>query len=133
MRVLVTEGRFGDADPLITRLRAGGCEVSVCHYRAGICQALAPGGRCPLDHPGGVALTVDVRGPGADLTAREFGVICALRERVPVAVVPAGPGGETEAPAGLEGRVTVTTADEVVDACTSALRTAASRAGTPSE
>ncbi|HEX9335925.1 MAG TPA: hypothetical protein VF892_08560 [Pseudonocardiaceae bacterium] len=118
MHVLLTEAQFGDADELAERLRAVGCHVSGCHRRTGICRALAPGGICPLDGADPVDLVVDARTPDPELTAREFGVVCALRARVPVAIVPAGAG----VPAGLESRVLVLTQDELVEVCRETVR-----------
>ncbi|HEX9336281.1 MAG TPA: hypothetical protein VF892_10360 [Pseudonocardiaceae bacterium] len=116
MHVLLTEALFGDADELAERLRAVGCQVSGCHRRAGVCQALAPAGICPLDGANPVDLVVDVRTPNPELTAREFGVVCALRARLPVAIVPAG-DSEPVVPPGLENRVLVMSRDELIEVC----------------
>ena len=125
MRVLVTESRFGDADGLVDRLRATGCQVSVCHSGSGVCQALAPGRCCPLDFPDAVALAVDVRSTEPELSAREFGVVCAIRSGIQVVAVPAEPGLPVTAPDGLASRVRVVSADRLVDTCDHALRTEA--------
>ena len=116
MHVLITETLFGDADRLATRLRETGCRVSRCHGTAGVCQALAPGGRCPLDGPEPVDLVVDVRTPLDELTAREFGVICGIRARVPAAAVSVT-GIRPHLPPGLSGRVAATTEEELIRAC----------------
>lgn len=123
MRVLVTESRFGDADDLVDRLRATGCQVSVCHGVSGICQALAPGRCCPLDSPDGVALAVDVRSTDPELSAREFGTVCAIRSGIQVVAVPAEPALPVVVPDGLTSRVRVVSADRLVDTCDHALRT----------
>ncbi|GAB3490082.1 hypothetical protein [Amycolatopsis cihanbeyliensis] len=127
MHVLVTEAAFGDGDELVARLRAEGCTVSTCHSSSGICRALAPGAGCPLDGPKPVALMVDVRSAGPELTAREFGVVCAVRAGLQVALVPAEPGLPMPVPPGLRNRTTVATADQLADACHHALRTEAGR------
>ncbi|PXY22310.1 hypothetical protein [Prauserella muralis] len=105
MHVLVTEAYFGDSAGTVRRLREAGCRVSTCHTEAGLCKALAPGSRCPLDVLDGVDLLVDVRSVGDELTAREFGTVCAVRARVPVVVVGADPDRRPTLPIGLESRV----------------------------
>jgi hypothetical protein len=116
MHVLVTEAQFGDADPLAERLRQIGCRVSRCHNSAGICQALAPGGRCPLDGADPIDLVVDVRPPVSDLTAREFGAICGIRARIPVAATGVN-GTRPHLPPGLDLRVVATTEHDLIDSC----------------
>ncbi|MFG1643577.1 hypothetical protein ACGFMK_25055 [Amycolatopsis sp. NPDC049252] len=112
MHVLLTEASFGDADFLVQPLWDTGCLVSRCHSRAGLCRALAPGAMCPLDEPFAQPdLVVDVRGQGPDLTAREYGVVCAIRDHVPIALVSPDPDVRAEIPAGLENRVTVIDVD----------------------
>ncbi|MGX7829594.1 hypothetical protein ACTG9Q_31340 [Actinokineospora sp. 24-640] len=107
--VLLTEARFGDAEPVAARLRETGAQVSTCHGDSGLCRALAPGSSCPLDgRVDRVDLVVDVRGTDEELTVREYGVVCALRAGRPVFVVEADPLVEPAAPAGLTARVTVT-------------------------
>ncbi|MFC5286751.1 hypothetical protein ACFPM7_06785 [Actinokineospora guangxiensis] len=115
--VLVTEARFGDADPVADRLRAAGARVSTCHSSSGTCRALAPGQRCPLDVRGDpVDLVVDVRDADEELTVREYGVVCGLRAGKAVFVVGAHPLVPPSAPTGLARRVTVTSADSLADA-----------------
>jgi hypothetical protein len=126
MHVLLTEAMFGDADELAEQLRAIGCRVSRCHSRAGICRALASGGVCPLDHLDPVDLMVDVRSPILELTAREFGVVCALRVRMPVAIVPVGDGVPT-VPPGLERRTIAVTREQLLRACREAVERHPSR------
>ncbi|WP_370962579.1 hypothetical protein [Amycolatopsis sp. cg9] len=123
MHVLLTESSFGDADFLVQPLRDAGCQVSRCHSRAGLCRALAPGGRCPLDEPFAQPdLVVDVRGQGPELTAREYGVVCAVRDHVPVALVSPDPAVRAEIPDGLENRVTVIDVDGLLATCRAASR-----------
>lgn len=123
MHVLLTEASFGDADFLVQPLRDTGCLVSRCHSRAGLCRALAPGGCCPLDEPFAQPdLVVDVRGQGPDLTAREYGVVCAIRDHVPIALVSPDPDVRAEIPAGLENRVTVIDVDGLLATCKAASR-----------
>ncbi|WIY00428.1 hypothetical protein QRX60_41275 [Amycolatopsis mongoliensis] len=123
MHVLLTEASFGDADFLVQPLRDAGCLVSRCHSRAGLCRALAPGGRCPLDEPFAQPdLVVDVRGQGPELTAREYGVVCGIRDNVPVALVSPDPDVRAEVPPGLENRVTVIDVDGLLATCRAAGR-----------
>lgn len=123
MHVLLTEASFGDADFLVQPLRDAGCLVSRCHSRAGLCRALAVGGHCPLDEPFAQPdLVVDVRGQEAGLTAREFGVVCAVRDHVPVALVSPDPDVRAEVPPGLENRVTVIDVDGLLATCRAAAR-----------
>jgi hypothetical protein len=114
MRVQMTEATFGESAPVAAALRAAGHEVTACHGDTGICLALQPGRRCPLDTVASVDLMVDVRGQEPELTAREFGVVCALRDRVPVAVIGADPTVPPAVPAGIASRVTVTTLNELL-------------------
>ena len=121
MHVLLTESSFGDSDFLLQPLRDAGCLVRRCHSRAGLCRALAVGGRCPLDEPFAQPdLVIDVRGQGTELTAREFGVVCAVRAHVPVALVSPDPDVRAEVPPGLENRVTVTDVDGLLATCRAA-------------
>jgi hypothetical protein len=71
-------------------LREAGHEVSTCHDRSGS-QAPRSGRHCPLDSGTPVDLVADVRGQEPDLTAREFGVVCAVRDLVQVAVIGVDP------------------------------------------
>jgi hypothetical protein len=123
MHVLLTEASFGDADFLVQPLRDAGCLVSRCHTRSGLCRALAPGSRCPLDEPFAQPdLVVDVRGQVGELTAREFGVVCGVRDHVPVALVSPDPDVPAAIPAGLEQRVTVIDVDGLPATCRAATR-----------
>lgn len=129
MHVLVTESTFGESTRTAASLRALGCRVSTCHSTVGICRAFAPGDRCPLDGGRPVDLVVDVRDQSAQVTAREYGVVCGTRARLPVVLVSADPQVPVLIPAGLESRVTGTTVDGLLSACgqAEALR------GTPSD
>lgn len=129
MRVLLTEAVFGDSDEVAKALRQSGCRVSPCHVRSGICRAFSPGGNCPFDEADPPDLAVDVRSPEAELTAREFGVVCALRARVPVVVTPVPGSCGPLVPPGLEQRVTVATQEDLLGACQGFLRTRAAGAG----
>jgi hypothetical protein len=118
MHVLLTEAKFGDADPLYEPLRDTGSRVSRCHWRGGVCRALAPALTCPLDDAADPpTLVVDVRDGGAEVTAREFGIVCALRAQVPVVLVPSVPGVPATAPAGLTSRVLVTDVESLLATC----------------
>ena len=121
MHVLITEARFGDADDVVTSLRGAGCHVTRCHERVGICRALAPGGHCPLDGRDHVDLVVDVRARLPELTAREYGAVCAVRARIPLAIVSAT-GEVPVVPPGLEHRAAAVTKAELVGACRVAMR-----------
>ncbi|MFD2468685.1 hypothetical protein [Amycolatopsis silviterrae] len=121
MHVLLTEAKFGDCDALSKPLRDNGCRVSRCHSREGVCLAIAPGASCPLDDRADPpVLAVDVRAAGDEITAREFGVVCALRAQVPVALVPPAPGLPVAAPAGLADRVTVSEVESLLTTCRAA-------------
>ncbi|HVV19872.1 MAG TPA: hypothetical protein VHF06_10585 [Pseudonocardiaceae bacterium] len=117
MHVVVTEAAFGESASVVDALRAAGHQVSACHDRSGLCQALRPGRRCPLDRGAPADLMVDVRGQEPELTAREFGVVCAVRERVPVAVVGVDPLVPPRVPEGLRSHVTVATVAGLLRAC----------------
>ncbi|MEQ0557992.1 hypothetical protein ABJI51_02830 [Amycolatopsis sp. NEAU-NG30] len=123
MHVLLTEASFGDADFLVQPLRDAGCLVSRCHTRAGLCRALAPGACCPLDEPFAQPdLVVGVRGQEPELTAREYGVVCGVRDRVPVALVSPDPDVRPEVPPGLANRVTVIDVEGLLATCRAASR-----------
>jgi hypothetical protein len=117
MYVVMAEASFGESTVVVQALREAGQYVSTCHEWSGVCQALRPGRRCPLDYERPVDLMVDVRGREPELTAREYGVVCALRERVPVVVVGVDPMVPPRVPDGLESWVTVESLDSVVAAC----------------
>lgn len=121
MHVLVTEQSFGDADALVADLREIGCRVSSCHVETGLCRALAPGRRCPFDESDPPELVVDVRGYEESLGAREYGVVCGIRQNRAVVLVEPSPGVPVAVPGGLENRVTVTSAEKLLDACRSGL------------
>lgn len=138
MHTLVTESSFGESTRIVASLRALGCRVSTCHSTVGICRAFAPGDRCPLDGGRPVDLVVDVRDQSAQLTAREYGVVCGTRARLPVVLVSDDPEVPVLVPAGLESRVTSTSADGLLSACGQAValrgaapdRTGGGRSGT---
>lgn len=121
MHVLVTESSFGESARLAASLRSSGCQVSTCHSTVGICRAFAPGDRCPLDGGRPVDLVVDVRDQSDDLTAREYGVVCGTRARLPVVLVSVDSAVPVLVPAGLESRVTGTTVDRLLSACGDAM------------
>jgi len=123
MRVLVTEAMFDESRAVVTALRDLGCRVSPCHGRSGVCRALAPGGICPLDEDDRPDLAVDVRAAEPGLTAREFGVVCALRARVPVVMTTAGNTDAPIVPPGFEHRVAACSPEDLFDACQGFLRT----------
>ncbi|WP_199434663.1 hypothetical protein [Qaidamihabitans albus] len=131
MHVLVTEARFGDAAATARELREFGCEVSTCHTEIGLCKALAPGSRCPLDLVAGVDLMVDVRSADEVLTAREFGTVCAVRARVPVVVVDADPDRWPTLPIGLENRAAAIRGRRLAATCGSWMRARRMSGGEP--
>lgn len=122
MHVLVTEAAFGESASVVEALRAAGHLVSTCHEQSGVCRALRPGRRCPLDGGVPVDLMVDVRGQEPDVTAREFGVVCAVRDRLPVVVVGVDPAVPPRIPTGLKSWATGTTLDRLLLACADAGR-----------
>lgn len=121
MHVLITEARFDDAQEVAERLHDAGCHVTRCHDRVGICRALAPAGHCPLDNREPVDLVVDVRAASPELTAREYGAVCAVRARIPLAIVSATDELPV-VPPGLERRAAAVTRTELLDACRTAMR-----------
>lgn len=125
MRILVTEATFDESREIAAALRDLGCRVSPCHVRSGVCRALAPGGTCPLDEADRPDLAVDVRGAEPGLTAREFGVVCALRKRVPVVMTTARDTGGPVVPPGFEDRVTACPPEDLFEACRGFLRSRA--------
>jgi hypothetical protein len=138
MHVLVTESAFGESTRMVASLRRLDCQVSTCHGTVGICRAFAPGDRCPLDGGHPVDLVIDVRDQSAQLTAREYGVVCGTRARLPVVLVSTTPEVPVCVPAGLESRVTGATEDSVLSTCGQAVsfrgagpdRTGGGRSGT---
>ncbi|MFI7117393.1 hypothetical protein [Amycolatopsis sp. NPDC049868] len=125
MRILLTEATFDESREVAATLRNLGCRVSPCHVRAGLCRALSPGGTCPLDEADAPDLAVDVRGAEPGLTAREFGVVCALRARVPVVMTTTEDTDGPVVPPGLEHRVTACPPKDLFEACRGFLRTRA--------
>ncbi|HEX5115128.1 MAG TPA: hypothetical protein VFW65_08015 [Pseudonocardiaceae bacterium] len=72
MRVQVTEAMFGESAPVQAALRAAGHDVIACHGDTGLCLALQPGRRCPLD----LLTSVDLMVGGSLVTScrtRRFG------------------------------------------------------------
>lgn len=121
MHVLITETQFGDADEVAGLLHGAGCHVTRCHDRAGICRALGPGRRCPLDGRDPIDLMVDVREPLAELTAREYGAVRAVRARIPLAIVSVT-DGPAMVPDGLAHWATAVNRAELLDTCRAAMR-----------
>jgi hypothetical protein len=118
----------GDAHPLIEQmLTSAGYELRRCVEQGDApfpCAAMIPGGRgCPLDD-GLVDVALDVRDhPWPQPTAREVGVRCALRERVPLAVI----GRSAFSPFGELADVTVEGDSEPVAACERAIESSLER------
>jgi hypothetical protein len=87
MRILVMESETGIATPYEQELVEAGHEVVRCHEPgapAFPCAGVTDHEACPLEH-GAVDVALLVRDPIAERpTARESGVACALRARVPV-------------------------------------------------
>jgi len=118
MHILVTEAHFGDSTRLVERLRALGVEVTNCHDKVGYCRVLQPGGRCPLEaFTVNIDLVVDVRGSSEDLTAREYGAVCAVRAMRPVWIVPADPSVPAVVPAGLRSHAIAATEEQLLVLC----------------
>ncbi|HEY2724880.1 MAG TPA: hypothetical protein VGI84_09355 [Pseudonocardiaceae bacterium] len=117
MHVLVTEAIFGESDTAVAELRAMGHQVSTCHGDGGMCRAVSEGTGCPLDDSRPVDLVVDVRGFQPDLTAREFGAVCAIRAGVPVALVSTVAHQRACFPAELAHRAWSYSADQLSEAC----------------
>ncbi|QGG96469.1 hypothetical protein [Actinomarinicola tropica] len=88
MRVLVVEEVPGDGAAARQALVAAGHEVTSCHDNGSSfpCRGLMPEATCPLEGDG-VDVALLVRSlPGSQPTAREDGVRCALRRKVPLAL-----------------------------------------------
>lgn len=112
MRIMVTEDVPGAGAAVARQLAGAGHEVVRCHEggHGGLCVGLASQETCPLD-AGVLDVAVAVRESEPDLTAQEHGLLCALRRRVPVAVV-------TEAPVTPLGTLAVRIASsDVAEAC----------------
>lgn len=132
MHVLVTESMFGDADTAHEKLRAHGHEVSTCHANGGVCRAVSPGDFCPLDGDRTVDLVIDVRGlDDEELTAREYGTVCAIRAGVPLAVVSAIPSHPPVLPPGLSRHAWAYSADQLDRACADARNSGVARPCAP--
>jgi hypothetical protein len=104
MRVLVIEHREREAEAAVEALSAAGHRVSFCHEpgtEVMDCNGMPGKAGCPLDH-GGIDVTVVGRSTpvttsdGAEPSAREAGIGCAKRHRVPVVI--AGTIGEAIPP-----------------------------------
>lgn len=118
MHVLVTEAHAGDSDRLVRRLRAVGVRVTACHEGVAFCQALEPGGGCPLDDfTDHVDLVVDVRGAGDELHSREYGVICAERARRPVWIISNNPDAPVVVPVAVREFAIPATEEELLVEC----------------
>jgi len=112
MRIMVTEDVPGAGAAIARELTGAGHEVVRCHEggHGGLCIGLATQQTCPLD-AGALDVAIAVREAEPDLTAQEHGLLCALRRRVPVAVV-------TEAPVTPLGPLAVRIASaNVAEAC----------------
>jgi hypothetical protein len=87
MRILVLESDFGTAIRYEDALRAAGHDLVRCHEPgapAFPCAGVVDHSTCPLDE-GAVDAAILVRDPIAERpSAREAGVACAIRARVPV-------------------------------------------------
>jgi len=87
--VLLLSSDDEPVDGIEAELRAAGYDVRRCvddGATAYPCNGLRDG--CPLDSDGGIDVALDVRHhPWPAPTARETGVVCAMRSAVPVAVL----------------------------------------------
>lgn len=91
MRILVTEDRLGGSNEAVADLVAAGHDVVRCQPANGHvspCVGLA-GGECPLSHPVDVAVAVHSGVSGVAIVAREFGIVCAGHDHVPLVSVAA--------------------------------------------
>jgi hypothetical protein len=88
MRIMVTEDEIGAADDARAALTAAGHQVVGCqqHGSSALCGVLDEVSTCPLDQ-GPVDVTLAVRQGDAELHTSEHGVVCSLRQRVPLAVI----------------------------------------------
>ena len=105
------------------RLEGAGYDVVRCNDGTNSCPCTGATGSCPLDGSVDVAVVVHDR-PSVDLAVGEVGVICALRDGIPVVVA----GNHTQSPFdgrcdGVAGHV-----DDVPEACQRARTAAMSRA-----
>jgi len=104
MRVLVIENRDHEAEVAVQALSDAGHRVSFCHEagtEAFDCNGMPGQAGCPLDH-GEIDVTVVARSGamtagGSEASAREAGIGCAQRHRVPVVI--AGTLGADNPPA----------------------------------
>ena len=91
MRILVTEDQLGGSGQAVADLIAAGHDVVRCQPAAAHvtpCVGLA-GGECPLSHHVDVAVDVHSGVSGVGIGAREFGIVCAGRDGVPLLSVSA--------------------------------------------
>ena len=116
MHVLLTEATFEESVPVQAELEAAGFEVYPCHDRSGVCQAFATA--CPLDLVD-IDVAVVVRSGGRpELTAREYGAVCAHRAGVPLLVTAADELPVPTVPVGLTGLAsTAVPRSGLADAC----------------
>lgn len=88
MRILVVGTDDWAVEQASATLAAAGHTALACHdpgTPAFPCNRFVPGRRCPLDD--GVDVVVDVRARAVpDITPGEVGVVCALRDGVPLVV-----------------------------------------------
>jgi hypothetical protein len=116
--ILVTEAHVGAGERLAQRLRDLGVRVSTCHDRVGSCRVLRQAGRCPIDASSDpVDLVVHVRGASEELTASEYGLMCAVQAMRNVVIVCADPASPAVVPVGLRGRATATAEEQLIEAC----------------
>ena len=119
MKVLITEQLPGSAAAVAELVGGAGHQVTYCHapgQSSTQCIGLTPGGTCPLADLG-VAVAVDARAHAGPMTAREFGVLCALRHGTPLVVT--GPVPDPSASPWRDADVRCEP-DDVVAACAEA-------------
>jgi hypothetical protein len=89
LNVLLLESEPGAALVARDELETAGHNVRYCHEPGGPafpCSALLEGHTCPLEGEA-IDVALDVRRhPGSQPTLREDGVMCALREHIPVVI-----------------------------------------------
>lgn len=125
MRALLVHDTASGADVAVA-LDAAGYDVVRCTEpgRPGF-PCLALDGECPLDATVDVAVAVHDR-PTADLAGGELGVVCALRDGLPLVAM----GQHPQLAVGGRADAVATGADDVADACERARRASAARAAT---
>lgn len=115
MRILVTETDRHGSDGVASTLAAAGHDVVRCtdtDASAFPCRGLIEGQSCPVDR--GVDVVVTARcAPYPRRTAREDGVVCALRRHIPLVVT----GGQVENPFADWTTVEVAEGDDLAAAC----------------